>query len=226
MMSSPLAVPVPFLLRFPGSPVDDIVVFCVAVLVAVTVSAESQGFAATFLGDRQSGGGKRFHFNCFLHLDLLGTLCFFIAGFGWARGVEIDASQFKHPRLYLVLSRIAGPMGNFMAASIAASILAVLGSLGYEDKTFSSLVVVNLMTAIYGCICVYPLPGWSIPAVLLPGIRGGDALARYFRLGGPFLLIAWFFVARLSGKDPLGALLHPLVKALAGFLAAPMNLLS
>lgn len=225
-MAPPLAVPVPFVLSYPGSPVDDIAVFCVAVLVAVTVSAESQGFAATFLGDRQSGGGRRFHFNCFLHLDLLGTLCFFVAGFGWARGVEIDAGQFKHPRLYLVLSRLAGPLGNFLAASIAASILAMLGSLGYEDKTFSALVVVNLMTAIYGCICVYPLPGWSIPAVLLPGFRGGETLVRYCRVGGPFLLIAWFFVARLSGRDPLGAFLHPLIEAVARFLAAPMNLLS
>ncbi len=225
-MASPLAVPVPFVLNYPGSSVDDIAVFCVAVLVAVTVSAESQGFAATFLGDRQSGGGRRFHFNCFLHLDLLGTLCFFIAGFGWAREVKIDASHYKHPRLYLVLSRLAGPLGNLLAASIAASILAMLGSLGYEDKTFSSLVVVNLMTAIYGCICVHPLPGWSIPAVLLKGFRGGEVLIRYCRLGGPFLLIAWFFVARLSGRDPLGTVLNPLVEAVARFLSAPMNLLS
>lgn len=225
-MSSPLAVPVPFLLHYPGSSVDDIAVFCVAVLVAVTVSAESQGFAATFLGDRKTGGGKRFHFNCFLHLDPIGTLCFFIAGFGWARGVEIDASQFKHPRLYLVLSRLAGPMGNFMAASMAASVLALLGSLGYEDKTFSSLVVVNLMTAVYGCICIYPLPGWSVLSVLLPGFSRGQTLARYGRLAGPFLLIAWFFMARMSGKDIVGAVLNPLIQALAGFLAAPMNLLS
>ncbi len=221
-MSSPLAVPVPFVLHFPGSTVDDVAVFCVAVLVAVTVSAESQGFAATFLGDRQSGGGKRFHFNCFLHLDPLGTLCFFIAGFGWAREVAIDTAQFKHPRLYLILSRLAGPAGNLMAASIAASLLAILMSLGYEDKTTSSLVVVNLMTALYGLICIFPLPGAAVPAALFSGVSGYASMARYSRLGGPFLLIAWFLLARLSGNDVVGAILNPIVGSIAGFLAAAL----
>lgn len=221
-MSSPLAVPVPFLLHFPGSTVDDVAVFCVAVLVAVTVSAESQGFAATFLGDRQSGGGRRFHFNCFLHLDPLGTLCYFIAGFGWARDVAIDTAQFKHPRLYLVLSRLAGPVGNLMAASIAASLLAILMSLGYEDKTTSALIVVNLMTAIYGLICIFPLPGSALPAALFAGVRGVEAMARYSRLAGPFLLIAWFLLARLSGSDAVGAVINPIVGSIAGFLAVPL----
>lgn len=221
-MSSPLAVPVPFVLHFPGSTVDDIAVFCVAVLVAVTVSAESQGFAATFLGDRQSGGGKRFHFNCFLHLDPLGTLCFFIAGFGWAREVAIDTTQFKHPRLYLVISRLAGPAGNLMAASIAASLLAILMSLGYEDKTTSALIVVNLMTALYGLICIFPLPGAALPAALFSGVRGYASMARYSRLGGPFLLIAWFLLARLSGSDVVGAVLNPIAGSIAGFLAVPL----
>lgn len=216
-MPAPLAVPVPFLLHLPGSTVEEIAVFCVAALVAVTVSAESQGLAATLLGDRQPGGGRRFHFNAFLHLDPLGTLCFFVAGFGWAKEVKIDAARFRHPRFYLMLSRLAGPLGNFMMASIAASIYALLTNFGFEDKAFSAVVVVNLMTAVYGCLCIYPLPGSSIVGLFVSG-DGLERTVRTLRLIGPFLLLAWFIAARLLERDAIGAVLHPLVRSTADFL--------
>ena len=84
-MTASLSTPVPILLDFTKSTVEDITILCVSILVAVTVSAESQGFAATFLGDTRTEPGKRHHFNAFLHLDPLGTICFFLAGFGWAK---------------------------------------------------------------------------------------------------------------------------------------------
>lgn len=210
----------PLFLSFTGLTVEEVVIFSVSVLVAVMVNAESQGFAATFLGDARPGNDKRFHFNAFLHLDILGTLCFFIAGFGWAKEVEVEVAQFKHPRLYLVLSRLAGPFGNILMANIAASLVAILGSFGVGDKVFTSLIVVNLMMAIYGLICVPPLPGASLLAFLLPEGEGFDSAKRYFNLSGPFLLIAWFSLARLTGWDPIGELLHPLVRSLSLFLGS------
>ncbi|MGB5231396.1 MAG: site-2 protease family protein [Desulfoprunum sp.] len=221
-MPAPLAVPVPFLLHLPGSTVEDVAIFCVAVLVAVTVSAESQGLAATLLGDRQPGGGTRFQFNAFLHLDPIGTLCFFVAGFGWAKEVKINVANFRHPRVYLMLSRLAGPLGNFMMASIAASIYALLTNFGFEDKAFSSVVVVNLMMAVYGCICIYPLPGSSIVGAIFHGGEGFAKTVRYFCLVSPFLLLAWFIVARLLDRDVIGAVLHPIVRSIAHFLATGM----
>lgn len=211
-------MPAPFLLSFANSTVEEIVIFCVSVLVAVTVSAESQGFIATFLGDARPGNEKRFHFNSFLHLDILGTLCFFIAGFGWAKEVEVEVAQFKRPRLYLMLSRLAGPLGNLIMANIAASVVAILGSLGVGDKVFTSLIVVNIMMAVYGLICIPPLPGASLLDVLFPDDNGAKAAKRYFHLVGPFLLLAWFSLARLTGWDPIGEILHPVVRALSLFL--------
>lgn len=200
-MSSPLAAPVPLLLQIPGSTVEEIAIFCVAILVAVTVSAESQGFAATFLGDMQQGGGKRFHFNAFLHLDLLGTLCFFIAGFGWAKEVEIDVTRFKHPRFYLLLSRLAGPLGNFLMASIAASLVWMLGEFGWEDKVFSGLIVVNMMMAVYGLFFIPPLPGAALLSAILPDTHLGRSVLNYMRLAGPVLLPGVFLLVRFQHWD-------------------------
>ena len=221
-MTPSLNVPVPYLLDFGGSTVEDYVIFTVSMLVAVTVSAESQGFAATFLGDAQAGTTKRFHFNSFLHLDILGTLCFYIAGFGWAKEVEVDAANFPRPKFYLMLSRLAGPLGNFVMANIAASVVAIFGGFGIEDKVFTALIVVNMTMAVYGLICIAPLPGASILTFVLPENRVIRTAAGYFRLAGPVLLIAWFLLARFTGYNPIGDVLNPLVRTLSFFLSSFM----
>ena len=122
----------PYLLNYSQPVAEDIVIFCVAMLTAIIVSAEGQGFIATLLGDSQVGAKDRFHFNVFMHMSLLGTLNFFIAGFGWAKEMEIDTRNFKnHPRLFLVFSRIAGPLANLLMANIAASLSWILDQLWF-----------------------------------------------------------------------------------------------
>src|SRR5512143_1191677 len=115
-MPSHAAPSIPYLLIPGHSALDDSVSFVVAVLVAITVNAEAQAFAAAFLGDARPGAKDRLHFNAFLHLDILGSLCFLLGGFGWPRQISVDAGKFRHPRLYPALVRIAGPFGNFLMA--------------------------------------------------------------------------------------------------------------
>jgi len=211
-MPPSLNVPVPFLIDFSTSTVEDITILCVSILVAVTVSAESQGFAATFLGDSRTDSNKRHHFNAFLHLDVFGTICFLLAGFGWAKEVEVDRTRFRHPRVYYLLSRLAGPLGNFMMANIAASLIWILGNFGWEDKVFSGLLVVNMMTAVYGLIIIPPLPGAAIFSALLPDSPLWQKFYRFFRLAGPCLLLGAVLLMRLRdwyGADfPLNAIVR------------------
>ncbi len=118
----------PYLINYSQPVAEDIVIFCVAMLTAIIVSAEGQAFIATLLGDSQIAAKDRFHFNVFMHMSLLGTLNFFIAGFGWAKEIDIDTKNFKkYPRLFLLLSRISGPIANILMANIAASLTWILG---------------------------------------------------------------------------------------------------
>ena len=107
-------------------------------------------------------------------------------------------------------------------ANIAASIIAIFGGFGIGDKVFNALLVVNMTMAVYGLICIPPLPGASILSFVLPDNRVTRTAARYFRLVGPFLLIAWFLLARLSGHDPVGEVLHPLIRTMSLFLSSFM----
>ena len=87
------------------------------------VNAEAQAFASTFLGDSRIGAKDRFNFNVFLHLDILGSICYLVGGFGWPRQLDIDRSKFEHPRLYTVITRSSGPLANLLLAGIAGSLV-------------------------------------------------------------------------------------------------------
>ena len=96
-MTTSTAWPVPFVIGPHNLAIDAVTAFVVSVLLACMVNAEAQAFASTFLGDSRVGAKDRFHFNAFLHLGILGSICYLVGGFGWPRTMEIDRSKFAHP---------------------------------------------------------------------------------------------------------------------------------
>ena len=52
------------------------------------------------------------------HLDPLGTILIFIAGFGWARPVPVNRFFFKKPRLAGISVSFAGPLSNLIMACL------------------------------------------------------------------------------------------------------------
>jgi hypothetical protein len=208
---------IPFLLDFKNLQLDKVIIFIVSVLAAVTVNAEGQAVMATLLGDTQRNSKDRFHFNPLFHLDIPGTFCFAIAGFGWPRLVYIDAGNFKHPNFYLVLSRFAGPFANLFLAGIAGSILWVMQSYGLEDQVFSIVMSVNLMTFVFSFLPIPPLAGASLFAPLLPKEKNSavNVSAKAF----PYLLVLVFILLRLNHIDLISKYLHPIVRSVFLFLA-------
>ena len=97
----------PYLFDFSNILIDNYLAFCLGILFAITINAEAQAFVAQFLGDMREEDKNRFHFNPLRHLDLAGTVSFFISGFGWPRSVDIDPSKFSRPRLHTVIIRFA-----------------------------------------------------------------------------------------------------------------------
>lgn len=211
---------VPYLFDFTKPVVEDLVIFAVAMLIAILVSAEGQAFAATMLGDVRENPKDRMHFNAFMHMSLLGTLNFFVAGFGWAREIDIDATKFKnHPGLRLVFSRLAGPVANLLMANIAASINWILGRYELEDKVFVAIVVVNVAMAVYSLLIIPPLPGSVLLFAFLPETYFFATLKRYLRRLGPFLIVGIFLAARLSGWTGIDSFFAPVLRAVtAGLL--------
>ena len=80
---------------------------------ALIIAAAGHEFAhakvADMLGDSTPRSMGRLTLNPVAHLDLIGSIAFLIGGFGWAKPVMIDPSNFRDPRTDSTLVSIAGP---------------------------------------------------------------------------------------------------------------------
>ena len=207
------AWPVPFILTPQTLEIDAIVTFVVSILVATMVNAEAQAFASTFLGDARIAPKDRFNFNVFLHLDILGTICYLVGGFGWPRTMQVDTSKFKHPRIYLVITRAVGPLANLLLASIAGSVAMVMTKFDYDPRVFLMVMGVNITTAIYNLIILPPLAAGVAVSELLP-----EGPRYWFLLAGPYLVLTLALLERLSDQGIVGPYLNPIVLAVYHYL--------
>jgi Zn-dependent protease len=74
---------------FFGSSITSIIATLLAVLLAITFHETAHGFAAYKLGDPTAKNQGRLTLNPLAHLDPVGALMMFIAGFGWAKPVPV-----------------------------------------------------------------------------------------------------------------------------------------
>jgi len=208
-----LAFSTPFTMDLTRIRFDDMVSFAVGVLMAITVHAEAQAFAATFLGDAQTDNPRRFHFNPLLHLDVSGVICFLAAGFGWPRPVQMKLERFSRPRLYVLLAYLAGPLANFFMASIAGSAIWLLKHYGVEDRVFGMVMAVNLAMAVYHLLPIPPLAGSAILPALFPALMKAWPSRIVSRIGAA-VLILYFGFERVSGRHYIGDILSRMASKL------------
>jgi Zn-dependent protease len=216
VMPTESAWPVPFWLDPSNLTIDATVAFCVAVLVAVLLNAEAQAFMSDFLGDRRPGAKDRLNFNAFLHLGVLGSICYLIGGFGWPRLFDIDRTKFEHPRLYMVLTRVAGPLANLLMASIVGSVVMIFNAFEYNPRVFMMVVGVNLTTAIYNLIPIPPLAMGQLVCELLPPSQ--DRIKSLLFLAGPYLILALALAERLTHHAILSPYFDPIIRAIYTYL--------
>ncbi len=215
-MTPSAAWSVPFILSPQNLAIDSVPAFIVSVLLAGMVNAEAQAFASTFLGDSRVGAKDRFHFNAFLHVDVLGAICYLAGGFGWPRTMGIDRSKFAHPRLYTVITRMAGPLANLLLAGIAGSLVIIMKSVEWAPGAFLMLVGVNVTTAIYNLLPIPPLAMGSVVTELLPEdkVRTRSLLVQV----GPYLIIALVLLERITQQGIISPYFDPLIKTVYSFM--------
>ena len=215
-MSAERFWPVPFWLDPTNLTIDSTVAFCVAVLVTVTFNAEAQAFMSNFLGDSRPAARDRLHFNAFLHLGVLGSICYLLGGFGWPRIFDIDRSKFEHPRLYMALSRAAGPVANLLLASIVGSVVMIFNAFDYNPRVFMMVVGVNLTTAVYNLIPVPPMAMGYVVSELMPQMEERTR-TRLF-LVGPYLVLALALAERLTHQAIISPYFDPIIRSIYTYI--------
>jgi Zn-dependent protease len=211
------ALPIPYVPDWHNLQIESVIGFVLGLLFAVLVNAEGQAFMATILGDRREGATDRFHFNVFMHLDVLGSLAFLLGGFGWPRQMDIDPTKFEHPKLYTVLTRLSGPMANLLLAGIMASIIdLVMTLMALAPNIFLEVVAVNVTVAVYNLIPIPPLALGTIWVELLPETM--QNLKKVLMQAGPWIIISVLFYDRIYQVGVFSTFLNPLVMAVYQFI--------
>ena len=152
------------------------------VFLSLSVHETAHGYVAYKLGDPTARNLGRLTLNPIKHLDLFGTLCMVLFGFGWAKPVPINTRYFKKPKRDMALTGMAGPVSNLLLAVGFALVLklviyifnfvpetAFTADLLYWTWVFLSLgVQLNVTLMVFNLLPIPPLDGSRLLFAFLP----------------------------------------------------------
>lgn len=170
----------------------------IPLLYSVVLHEVAHGWVANWMGDPTAKWLGRLSLNPLKHLDPIGTLMLFLAGFGWAKPVPVNLNNIPNRRKGLILVSSAGIIANILVAFGALLIHRLLGlsSFGMGAIIVYTLAHINITLAALNLIPIPPLDGSKILMGFAP------AEIRYFlaRLEpyGFFIIVGLLFLGLLN----------------------------
>lgn len=192
-----------------------------ALIIAAAGHEYAHAKAADLLGDPTPRMMGRLTMNPFVHLDLVGSLALIIGGFGWAKPVIVNPTNFKDPRTDDMIVSIAGPMANILMAFIAYVIMRSLDVVGLLENeslylVLLLIVVYNINFAILNMMPIPPLDGSHILMNFLP-LKWQVHIAR-------FSIISLLILIAILNSPIATRIFVPLQKSILGGFESIVNL--
>jgi Zn-dependent protease len=191
----------------------------IPLLFSVIIHEVAHGWVAYRMGDPTAKWSGRLTLNPLSHLDPLGTLMLFLAGFGWAKPVPVNFNNLSDKRKGLLFVSSAGVLANILLAFLSmlfirlfsASSSGIAAILVY--KVCTVVAHINITLAALNLIPIPPLDGSKI----LMGIVWKRTPYFLTRLEpyGFFIIIGFLYLGIL---DPLIRLFGWIIGTLIGVL--------
>jgi Zn-dependent protease len=176
-----------FLAIFQDNPAAAVALL-LGLVVGVVVHEAAHAYSAYLLGDDTAYRAGRVTLNPASHLDLLGSMMFLMAGFGWGRPTPVNISKLRGGVLGPVAVAAAGPLSNLLiVAACAALYLLPAFQGGYLEVVVLLAAFGNALLFVFNLIPIPPLDGAKVIFPFLPRSLSGfvDFMNQY----GPVMLL-------------------------------------
>ncbi|NLB41692.1 MAG: site-2 protease family protein [Clostridiales bacterium] len=167
-----------------------------AVFLAMSFHEFAHAFTADKLGDDTPRKQGRLTLAPLAHVDWTGLILFALFGYGWAKPVQVNPSNFKNKKAGDILVSLSGPAANFLVALlsllVSVALMAIDSSAPAMDTILSILnycIYLNIIFGILNLIPIPPLDGYRILKTLL--FRRFTRLFMAYEKIGIFILFAF-----------------------------------
>jgi Zn-dependent protease len=164
------------------------VALLLGLVVGVVVHEAAHAYSAYLLGDDTAYRAGRVTLNPASHLDLLGSMMFLMAGFGWGKPTPVVTSKLRGGVLGPVAVAAAGPLSNLLIVAVCAA----LYQLPPFESGYLQIIVLlaafgNALLFVFNLIPIPPLDGAKVIFPFLPRSLSGfvDFMNQY----GPMILL-------------------------------------
>ena len=208
-----------FLAFFQQSPAAAVALL-LGLVVGVVIHEAAHAYSAYLLGDDTAYRAGRVTLNPASHLDVLGSLMFLMAGFGWGKPTPVNLAKLRGGVFGPVAVAIAGPVSNLMIVALCAALyLLPLFQSGYLLLVLLMVAFANALLFVFNLIPIPPLDGAKVIFPFLP--RSLNGFVDFMNQYGPVILLGLVLLTLLPGlPSPFTYLLAP-VRPLLNLFGLP-----
>ena len=204
--------------------IQNILIYALPVLLAITVHEAAHGYVAKHFGDNTAYVLGRVTLNPLKHIDPIGTilmpLLLIFAGspflFGYAKPVPVRFGNLNNPKRDMVWVALAGPASNLVMAIIWGILFYLMQGTGVNESFFLKMaqggVLVNAVMFAFNLFPLPPLDGGRILVGLLP-YKQAELVSRVEPWG--FFIVMGLVVAGVISKlwmQPMMALTYGILE--------------
>ena len=177
----------------------EFIIFFLAYLIVVIMSLTLHEFAHAFVayknGDSTPKMQGRISLNPLKHIDLIGIICCAFFGFGWAKPVEINPSNFRNVKKGTAWTSVAGVIVNLILAFLGYGIYSLLVKFAisnyfmlFLEILFYHMFFLNLCLCVFNLLPIYPLDGFKLVEVFT---KYNNAYVQFMYKYGNIILIVF-----------------------------------